>query len=119
MPLLAEAGVLEVAAAPSLWGAMFRLGAAVAGFALLAGLWLHFQKRFRAAKRELEVVDRAALTRGASVAILRVGNRRLLLGVSTDGVRLLRELDAEGDPGQAASFQEVFSDAASRAEVGR
>ncbi|HSM93692.1 MAG TPA: flagellar biosynthetic protein FliO [Anaeromyxobacteraceae bacterium] len=50
--------------------------------------------------RELDVAERQPLSRDASVALLRVAGRTLLVGYGTGGVRLLAELGdgREGSP---------------------
>lgn len=47
------------------------------------------------AGRGLEVITRTQLTRGASIAVVRMDQRALVLGVTDGGVRLLLEADAE------------------------
>ncbi|HEU4400900.1 MAG TPA: flagellar biosynthetic protein FliO [Candidatus Polarisedimenticolia bacterium] len=88
--------------APSLLGALLRSAALLA--VLAGGGWalLRWQRRTRGARRFLEVIDRAFLARGASLALVRVCGRRLLLGISSDGVRLVSDL---GDaPGEVPAF---------------
>jgi flagellar biogenesis protein FliO len=46
---------------------------------------------------ELEVVGHRPLGKGASVALVRAGNRTLLIGVTETSVRLLSELEPEAD----------------------
>ncbi len=96
-------------AAPSLVGAALRMAAALALLAAAAWFVLRWHRGARAGRRQIEVLDRAALTRGASVAILRVEGKRLLLGISADGVRLLRDLDP--DVPAAADFDAVLAEA--------
>jgi flagellar biogenesis protein FliO len=110
-----QAGAVPVAG--TLWVAGLRLSLAVAVLAVAAGLWLHWQRRSRGATRQLEVLDRAFLARGVSVALLRVGGRRLLVGVSGEGVRLIRDLEAGPTSACGASFVEALAEATSRAEV--
>jgi flagellar biogenesis protein FliO len=99
-------------AAPSLVGAALRMAAALALMGAAAWAVLRWHRGARASRRQLEVLDRAVLTRGASVAILRVEGKRLLLGVSADGVRLLRDLDT-GLP-CAGDFKAVLAEASER-----
>jgi flagellar biogenesis protein FliO len=94
-------------AVPSLFGAALRLTA----FAVLlaAGSWalLRWRRRVNTLDRRLAVVDRAALSRGASVALLRVEGRHLLVGVAGDGVRLLRDF---GPAAEAAAFRHLLAE---------
>ena len=46
----------------------------------------------------LQVLTRQGLSRGSSVAVVRVSGRLLLLGVTDSTVSLLRELDDEDEP---------------------
>src|SRR6185295_7627431 len=88
---------------PSLWGAALRLVLAVLLLAAAAGAWLWWQRRLKTGSRHLEILDRAMLGRGVGVALLSVDGRRLLIGVSTEGVRLLRDLEAGGKSGHRFS----------------
>jgi flagellar biogenesis protein FliO len=85
---------------PSLLGATLRV---VGMLALLGvGAWLFVKRRsFQRGGRAIEVIDRAFLARGTSVALLRVGQSRLLLGITPSHVRLLRDLGAEGSFAEA------------------
>ncbi len=102
--------------APSLVWAVLRTLAALA--LLLAGAWalLRWQKRGRRAERQIEVIERAALSRAATLALVRVGGRRLLLGISGDGVRLVRDLEdvAVAEP---AEFERALDLAGARREA--
>lgn len=101
--------------ADPLWTAILRLGLATVAIALVGFGFLWWQRRHGGATtRQVEVIDRAFLSRGVSVALLRVGERRLLVGVSGDGVRLLRDLDRA--PREA---EESFADALAVAEATR
>jgi flagellar biogenesis protein FliO len=54
--------------------------------------------RRRSASRPIEIVDRQALNRSASIAIVDVDGRRLALGITDQNVRLLADLSvASGD----------------------
>jgi flagellar biogenesis protein FliO len=91
------------APAPSLLWAALR----VAGMLALLGLgaWLLVKRRgLQRGIRSIEVLDRAFLSRGASVALLRAGSRRLLLGITAEQVRLLCELDGQAAPEGRADF---------------
>lgn len=88
------ADVLAAPEAPSLAGAAIRMVLALAVVIAAAWVFLKWRQKASAPRRELEVLDRAFLARGASVALLRVGTRRLLVGVSGDGVRLVSKLDS-------------------------
>ena len=107
-PLLTESAV------PSLLGAALRMGLAVAALALVAWGWLYWRRRVKDPTRDLEVLDRAFLARGASVALLRVGERRLLVGVSAEGVRLIGDLESVPP---APSFDQVLTEAGDTGEV--
>lgn len=98
--------------APSIAGAAMRLGLAVALMALAAGAWLWWKRRVKGPERHLEVIDRAFLARGASVALLRVGSKRLLVGVSNDGVRLIRDLGTPAAGDGERGFAEVLAETA-------
>ena len=104
-------------AAPSLVGAAVRIGAVLLLLFGGALAWMHWQRRGRGARRRLEVLDRVMLARGASVALLRVEGHRLLVGVSAEGVRLIRRLDDavtdEPAPG-ATRFPEVLARVSAR-----
>jgi flagellar biogenesis protein FliO len=99
---------------PSLGWAVLRMVGAIA--LLAAGAWvlLRWRKRAGQGRRSLRVLDRAFLTRGASLALVSVAGKRLLLGISTDGVRLITHLDP-GAGGEGADdfdvvLREVTSD---------
>ena len=102
--------------APSLLGAALRLGLAVTLLAVGAAAFLYWQRKKRGGRSQLEVMDRAFLARGSSVVLLRVEARRLLVGVSPEGVRLLRDLDVGLERKRPASFPAVLEDV--RAAVG-
>ena len=80
-------------AVPSIGAAALRMVLFLAVFAAIAVSWLVWQRRARRGPRRIEVVDRALLSRGVSVALLRVESQRMLVGISADGVRLIRTLD--------------------------
>jgi flagellar biogenesis protein FliO len=108
------------AAPPSLLWAALRMVGALVLLGAAAWIALRWHRTVRGARRQMEVLDRAVLTRGASVAILRVEGKRLLLGVSADGVRLLRDLDHGAEPSSPATFAAALSEASSSvAEAGR
>lgn len=113
-----DALALSNDAAPSLlWAAVKTVGTLV-GLGVMAWVVLRWQKTGRRSKRYLEVIDRAILGRGTSVALLRVCGKRVLIGVSSDGVRLLRDLDP-GSPKADVAFDEVLSHAAVAQEPAR
>ena len=85
-----EIDALASAEAPSLLGAGLRLLLFALLFAGAVGGWWWWRRRQREGGRQLEILDRALLSRGASVALLRVADRTLLIGVSPEGVRLLK-----------------------------
>jgi flagellar biogenesis protein FliO len=111
-----DALALSNDAAPSLVWAAIKTAATLAGLGAMAWVLLRWQKTGKRAKRHLEVIDRAVLGRGASVALLRVCGKRVLVGVGGDGVRLLRDLD----PGASdAAFGEVLDRVAAAEEPAR
>jgi flagellar biogenesis protein FliO len=99
-----EALSSTVQAAPSLFGAALRIGVVTAALVFLLWLLGRHSRGLRRAKR-LEILDRAVLGRAASVALIRVDESRLLVGVSAEGVRLLRELDPLPSPSFALALE--------------
>lgn len=97
---------------PSLLGSALRMLAAMA--LLGAGAWLlvRWRRAQGSSRRELQVLDRVDVARGASIAVLRAGERRLLVGVSGEGVRLLCDLGERAD----GSFPAALADAEARKE---
>lgn len=85
--------VLTADAGPTLLGASLRVGLVVLLLAAVGWAWLFWLKRSHGATRRLEIQERVFLTRGAGVALLRVDDRSLLVGISAEGVRLISELD--------------------------
>jgi flagellar biogenesis protein FliO len=104
--MLPGADALADVEVPSLAGAALRAVAALAALGGLAWLALAWRRRSGRAVRQLEVLDRAHLSRGASIALVRAGEQRLVVGVSADGVRLLAEL--EGAPARSG-FAEALA----------
>lgn len=97
---------------PSLLGAGLRMLAALALLGAAAWVVLRWRKHNLRNRRDLCVLDRAFLARGAGVALVSVEGRRLLLGVSNDGVRLLTDLERD-DPAPADdSFEAVLTGSA-------
>jgi len=75
------------------------VGRVLLSLACVVGLVWYLARRFGASRparddREpsVRVVDRQALTRGSGVAVVAVGNRRLLVGFGEQQVALLTEL---------------------------
>ncbi len=97
------------AAAP-LWAAVFRTILALVLLCGGAAAWFYWRKKIQANHRHLEVVDRAFLARGASVALLRVDEQRLLVGVSADGVRLIRNLEPKSARPAKREFARVLAE---------
>lgn len=67
------------------------------------------------ASRHIRVIDKAFLGREKSVVIVRVGRKDYLLGVSQEGIRLLKELeegqiliDEEEEQKNAPRFSDIF-----------
>lgn len=88
----------------------------VLGVVLLAAR-LAKRAQVRAGGRGLRVLHRTALSREASVAVVAVGERGLLVGVTAHQVSLLAELDAaelgalsEPAPGAAVNVSAVLGD---------
>lgn len=77
---------------------MTRLVVATLLLAAIA-LFVHFRAR-DGATVGLRVVSRAALNRNASVAVVEVEGRRLLVGAGANGVCLLSELPRDTDDGR-------------------
>ena len=113
-PVMAATG-----SGPSLWVAALRLALAVGLIAVLAWGWLSWQHRARRASRPLQVLDRALLSRGASVALIRVGEKRLLVGVAADGVRLIDDLGADGADDDEPRFVDLLTASPASAETKR
>lgn len=101
---------------PSLWDAAVRLALAVGVIVAAAWGWLYWQRRGRGNGRHLEVIERSFLARGVSLALVRVDDRRLLVGVSAEGVRLIRDLDQRG-AAAGGRFRDALASAST--EVGR
>jgi flagellar biogenesis protein FliO len=111
MTPLSEAVAVEPAAVTSMAGAALRIAGALLVLGAAAWAWFHWQRRSgRTAKRDLRVLDRVFLTRGASLAVVSAAGRRLLLGISGEGVRLLTDLEQE------QNFREVLGEVAGREE---
>jgi flagellar biogenesis protein FliO len=66
---------------------------------LICGAWFgvrhHTRRRRGDARRQLEVLARLGLAKGVSVAVVRIADRGLVLGVSDKGVSLVAELSGE------------------------
>ncbi len=97
-------------AAVPLWGAVLRTILALVLLCGGAAAWFYWRKKVQANNRHLEIIDRAFLARGASVALLRVDRERLLVGVSADGVRLIRNLDPEPARPPKREFAQVLAE---------
>lgn len=111
----ADSFVAAGEAVPSIGEAALRIGLFLAVFAAVGIAWLLWQRRTRRGPRRIEIVDRALLSRGVSVALLRVESQRMLVGVSADGVRMLRSLpedeqvdEAIEDEPEAAGFARIL-----------
>ncbi len=102
-----EAVPIPAAEIPSLVGPSLRLAGALALFLVAAFVFVKWRKRFVAASRRLEVLERIALTRGASLVLVRADGERLLVGVSAEGLRLLRKLPTP--PPEAVAARESFA----------
>lgn len=115
-----EAVAIPAAEIPSLVGPSLRLAAALALFLVAAFVFVKWRKRFVAESRRLEVLERIAVSRGASLVLVRADEETLPVGVSPEGLRLLRKLPTP--PGApvvaresfAAILEEATADGASR-----
>lgn len=81
----------------AVWTVLRVLVALAAVLGLVVILGRRFGARGASAGPDLAVLGRQALSRGAGVAVVAVGERRLLVGFGDQGVRLLTELDALPD----------------------
>lgn len=91
---------------------VLRLGFSLA--AVLGLFWLvaHLgSRRLGGTRALLHVRARQSLSRTASVAVVEVGDRVLVVGVAEGGVRLLTELDPASLPETPARLQQPESDA--------
>ena len=88
-------GLTAVPDAPSLVAVVLRMIGMILLFAAAAAAWVWWQRRSRQIVRRMSIRDRLPLARGASAVLLEVDGQRLLIGVSPDGVRLLRSLGPE------------------------
>ena len=72
---------------------------AMAGFAVAGCMWWRRARRAGAARAgAIEVIDRTGMGGGRSLALVRVGDRVVLVGESAQGFQRLAEFDAQ--PGQ-------------------
>ena len=99
---------------PSLAGAALRMIVAVGLLAAAAWALMRWQKRGKAGRSRLQVLDRAFLSRGASVALIRVEGKRLLVGVSAEGVRLIDDLGRGEESLASRSFDRVLAGVANK-----
>lgn len=97
---------------PSMFGAVVRMIGALALLGGAAWVFLRWRGRGPQSRREIRVIDRTALTRGAGLAIVAVADRKLLLSVSADGARLITALD----DGPARNFDEYLEESTERTE---
>ena len=81
---------------------------------LICGAWFgvrhHSRRRRGDARRQLEMLARLGLAKGVSVAVVRIADRGLVLGVSDKGVSLVAELSGE-------ALDEVVAAAGRRIDV--
>ena len=103
---------------PSLFWATVRMVLCLAAIGFAAWAVMRWNRRSRSNGRHLEIVDRTFLARGTSIALVRVEGRRLLLGVSTDGVRLIRDIDTGAARHGGTRFDRVLEKASARRETG-
>ncbi|HNT34472.1 MAG TPA: flagellar biosynthetic protein FliO, partial [bacterium] len=105
---------------PSLFSVIVRLAYAliiVVGF-LAAGLYFlrrFFSTRLPGSSRYMQVISRMALSQRSSLHLVRVLNRRLLIGEGPEGVRLIAEIP-ESDEAIAVKGDEPTSRPMKRAE---
>jgi flagellar biogenesis protein FliO len=83
---------------------------------LICGAWFgvrhHSRRRRGDARRQLEVLARLGLAKGVSVAVVRIADRGLVLGVSDKGVSLVTELSGE-------ALDEIVAAAGGRPDTSR
>lgn len=85
--------LFDAGAAPDLLAAGLRMAGMLALLVAGAVAWIVWQRRARrAGRRSLAVVDRLGLGRSTSVVLLSVEGRRMLVGLSPEGIRMLRVL---------------------------
>ena len=107
-PLTDTAGAPDLI--PGVVGAAIRI---VLILALVgAGAWvvLRWHGRGRKTRQDLQVLDRAFLARGTSVVLVGVAGKRLLVGASESGVRLLADLGPEQRVPRAREFDKLLTE---------
>lgn len=105
--------LFDAGTAPDVLTAGLRVAAMLALLVGGAVIWIVWQRRARmSGRRSLSVVDRLGLGRSASVVLLSVDGRRMLVGISPEGIRMLRVLpEAAPDQADVAEAAEVASTA--------
>ena len=71
----------------------------VVGTLMISGAWLgvrrYARRRATEGRKQLQVLARLGLAKGVSVAVVRIADRGLVLGVSDKGVSLVAELASQ------------------------
>jgi len=107
---LPEVGATTGLIPPLAW-AVVRMIVALALLGAASWVLLRWKKRSAEGLAALRVLDRACLTRGASLALVSVAGKRLLLGISSDGVRLLSDLEPHAPSVSPAAFDVALDQA--------
>lgn len=105
-------------AVPSLLWPTVRMVLAMGAIGFAAWAVLRWRRGSRSSERHMEILDRSYLARGTSIALVRVDGRKLLIGVSAEGVRLLRDMDTANSRQQAPRFGAALEQAVLREEAG-
>ena len=86
------------------------LGVTAVALALAACLWLRRKSRVQARPAgSITVIDRAAMGRGRALSLVRVGDRVVLVGESSQGFQRLAEFDADAPPASAIEARRLAS----------
>jgi flagellar biosynthetic protein FliO len=104
--------------APSPLAAAARMFAVLLLFAICAWVFLRYRNRQRPDSTRIRVLDRAFLNRGVGVTLVSVEGRRLLLGISGEGITLLTDLESHGAAKQAKAFPDLLAEAGEAASKG-
>jgi flagellar biosynthetic protein FliO len=103
--------------APSLVWATIRMVLVLAGMGAAAWFFLRWHKKSRGPARHMEILERTFFNRNNSVALLRVDGRRLLLGISPEGIRLLRDMDSAASGSDRKKFDRILREASEEKEA--
>ena len=79
----------------------------VVGTLMISGAWFgvrrYGRRRATEGRKQLQVLARLGLAKGVSVAVVRIADRGLVLGVSDKGVSLVAEIASQDMPRAAWS----------------